>query len=419
MVLRGGFGLTFFPTTYDETAMMKNAPYNFSYGCGEAPFASTPCAGQFASETSGRALLAAGLPAPSIDLSTANPENYGDQAIAADDIHGRNSYIEQLSLQMQKELGGNLLTIGYLGNLGRDLAFHGNINQPSCASCNYQIPSLPGANISPVASQGTSEYHALEATFVRRLRNGLTFTANYTWSHLIDNAGSYTEGEEGSMECIIGPCPVDNLANAAAPKFTKGWQQYDWGNGDLDIRHRVTGMLDYKLPFGKSSNHLFDKLVRDWAVNLATGWQTGQPFTVLNAIAVSGVPGLMADRPDVIGSANLSHRSPTEWFNTSAFQMQTANTFGNERRNQYYGPHLGKADISLSREIAFFEAMRLQLRAESFNFTNSPGLSYPNDTIFGYDSNGVATSAGSFGAITATSLNAAPRELQFALKLIF
>jgi hypothetical protein len=63
--------------------------------------------------------------------------------------------------------------------------------------------------------------------------------------------------------------------------------------------------------------------------------------------------------------------------------------------------------------------MRAQFRVETFNITNTPNLGMPNLTVAAYNSSGVPTAAGDFGAITSTNTFSTPREIQFALKLIF
>ena len=65
------------------------------------------------------------------------------------------------------------------------------------------------------------------------------------------------------------------------------------------------------------------------------------------------------------------------------------------------------------------EATKLQFRAEAFNFTNTPLFGMPGSVISGYDSNGAPTNAGNFGRITTTNAFYTPRDIQFALKLIF
>ena len=39
-------------------------------------------------------------------------------------------YVDQFNLMVQQELGGNIFTVGGIGELGRHLLFQGNINAP-------------------------------------------------------------------------------------------------------------------------------------------------------------------------------------------------------------------------------------------------------------------------------------------------
>ncbi len=80
--------------------------------------------------------------------------------------------------------------------------------------------------------------------------------------------------------------------------------------------------------------------------------------------------------------------------------------FGNTPRNNVIGPGLVDLDASLQKEGALRESIKLQFRFDMFNLLNRPNFNLPN-RIYG-------TSA--FGSIS-SALD--PRELQFALKLMF
>jgi hypothetical protein len=88
------------------------------------------------------------------------------------------------------------------------------------------------------------------------------------------------------------------------------------------------------------------------------------------------------------------------------FSSPAAFTFGNTPRNNVVGPGLVDLDASLQKEEALSELIKMQFRFDVFNLLNRPNFNLPN-RIFG---------TSTFGAIS----NAQdPRELQFALKLIF
>ena len=113
-----------------------------------------------------------------------------------------------------------------------------------------------------------------------------------------------------------------------------------------------------------------------------------------------------ADRPNRIANGTLSSgRSIDRWFDTSAFTVQPQYTYGNSGRNILSGPGSRNLDLSLHKNFQIKENMRLQFRAESFNFTNTPTFGQPGATL-----NGLGV-----GQITSAS---DPRRLQFGLKFI-
>jgi len=181
---------------------------------------------------------------------------------------------------------------------------------------------------------------------------------------------------------------------------------YDYGNGFLDIRHRAAGAISYALPFGQSSHGAERLLIGGWQANVLGRWQTGIPFTVTNGAPRINV-GVSSDRPDMIGNPNLDHPNINHFFNAAAFAPQPLGTAGNSRVNNIHGPHQRSVDLSMLKDLPIADALRVQFRAEAFNVTNTPSFSVPNSNI---SSSGV-------GIITSTTL--IPRQLQFAVKLLF
>jgi hypothetical protein len=94
---------------------------------------------------------------------------------------------------------------------------------------------------------------------------------------------------------------------------------------------------------------------------------------------------------------------------TSAFVQQTKGTLGDERRNQVFGPPQRRVDFSVFKLFDIRESMRVQLRTEVFNLTNTANFAGP----------GASLGAANFGIISATTPGSTPREIQFVLKLLF
>ena len=124
---------------------------------------------------------------------------------------------------------------------------------------------------------------------------------------------------------------------------------------------------------------------------------------------------------DHVQAAKNFHKSTAEWFDVSQFVLQPFGFPGNAGRNQLFAPAEKRIDFSLFRDFVIRESTKLQFRAESFNLTNTPNFGTPNNQISSF-AGGVgsrATNAGGFGSITSSNTLYNPREIQFALKLVF
>ena len=120
--------------------------------------------------------------------------------------------------------------------------------------------------------------------------------------------------------------------------------------------------------------------------------------------------GFFSSRPDLVADPDEGARTVEQWLPRSAFRrldpLSEAGEFGNAGRNVARGPGVGNLDLSVFRNFAVREQVRLQLRAEFFNATNHPNFDLPVNDL----------ASPSFGRI----LEAGPaRLIQFGLKLIF
>jgi hypothetical protein len=114
-----------------------------------------------------------------------------------------------------------------------------------------------------------------------------------------------------------------------------------------------------------------------------------------------------AQRPNVLRDPNLSSgRSPERWFDTAAFTLPAAFTFGNAGRNIVYSPGYSGVDFSIQKETNLTERARLKFRVEAFNLFNHPNFDAPNRIAF----------TPNFGRVFSADT---PRQLQFGLKIEF
>jgi hypothetical protein len=246
-------------------------------------------------------------------------------------------------------------------------------------------------NIQYVDNSGITNYYALQAIFLRSMSHGLMFNANYTWAHGLSNSVQSASATTNAYALITND------------------PMYDYGNSPIDVRHRIAGSVIYDLPFGKSTSGIRGRIIGGWEAVLMGFWQTGIPFTVVDGSPAINLPGISSDRPNQIKSAALSNPSINKWFDTSQFVRQTAGTPGNEASDSVYGPRSRVFNMSLIKDTPIAERLRAQFRAEFFNITNTPN--------FGLPGNGMTTP--SFGVISSTAGNMTPRQMQFALKLLF
>jgi hypothetical protein len=70
-----------------------------------------------------------------------------------------------------------------------------------------------------------------------------------------------------------------------------------------------------------------------------------------------------------------------EWFNPAAFAVPASGTFGNERRNTLIGPDWRDLDVSMGKSFKLSEGMRIEIRADSFNFFNHPNFNGPSAAV--------------------------------------
>ena len=149
------------------------------------------------------------------------------------------------------------------------------------------------------------------------------------------------------------------------------------------------------------------QLLSGWQVNGVAYWQTGLPFNVTNSTARSNTSA-GNDRPNLVGDPNLDNPTVEQWFNIAAFAPQAINTVGNAPRNVLHGPPQRRIDLSVFKDFALAATTRLQVRVEAYNVTNTPSFANPISQL----------GAPGFGSLNSIG-NSIPRQMQFAVKLLF
>ena len=440
-VLRGGYGLSYFPDNYTSNGDLKNAPFTSVY----APACQSNLAVQIETAQNGGTLpagqnpaclvapfgtLSPGIPVPVAPSAAqiANLTTISGLSFVAEATNFRTALIQQFNVQLEQQFGANVFTLGYVGLLGQHLPESiNNINQPlpydPTTNPNGKFRPLDtifgngnpaNSNLSGVsylASGGVSNYNGLQAAFQRRFTKGLAIDANYTWAKALGDITGFSEqGDQGWSDAL----PTNIRAT-------------EYGNSEDNIQNRFALSLNYELQYGKEFTGIKKAFLSGWDGNMITVWQSGKPFSIVESGSGADNPDGFgfsnravpqnsggSDRPDTIMDPRLGHKTLSEFFNTAAFAPQPLGTIGNTQRNSLFGPHFRHVDLSLFKNFPVTERVNLQFRVETFNISNTPNF-YINNANSGNQEFGNAA----FGTISANDPNYVPRQYQFVLKTQF
>jgi hypothetical protein len=335
---------------------------------------------------------------PTIQVTDPNPNSGLGQGVFGVDRNNGSGYSQQWNLTMQKTFGSTWnVEVAYLGSKNTRLGIpDANINQlptqylslgsalltkvqnpnfglvPASSSIGgqtvaYQQTLRPFPKFTNVAlfrdNVGNSNYHAAAVKFEKRLSRGLTMNAAYTFSKLIDDASSVF-----SQTIFTGP--VLN-STGAADAYNRRLEK-DVSSGDIPQVFAVG--WTYDIPrFWKISGVQIAGMVR---------LQAGDAVAVTQATNNNSSLGFAIQRPNRVGNPNkIAHRSVAKYFDTSAFITVGGPgqfVIGNSSRNPVRGPGLQNADLMIGKTFPIRENVKLELRAEAFNVSNTPPLNDPN-----------------------------------------
>ncbi|HWR13180.1 MAG TPA: carboxypeptidase regulatory-like domain-containing protein [Terriglobales bacterium] len=468
LVISGGFGIfnSTLPAGFVDS-LINNLPGDPSFTVGGLPFGpTTPGNGQSAT-----AAAAAALRTGFADGSNFNDLNNAVMAATGgltgfsspnffnvgSDIH--TPRFQEWDLQVQKQLGAKMsLSLKYVGNHGiwqqinntGQNAYCGLTNpvtmpadsttclSPASDPTSGALPfssfsGLPTSpmdarflNVTEISSGYNSNYNGFTASFMRRI-SALQFQFNYTWSHALDFVSNGGQG--------ITPYNFDTNTSITAPQNPFNVRQNMYGNADYDIRHYFSANYVYTTPRNAFNGNFLGHLLGDWTIAGTLFARTGMPFTVIDTSIggaltsfgydPSGV--VFADQTGASGSMQCGSQYANAWNGQcpalkNNFAESTTG-FGNQRRNQVYGPHFFDTDLTLTKGIPIpkWEHARLQLGVTAYNLFNHPNFDQPvadvTDPSFGTSVVTVNAPTSIYGSFLGA--DASPRLIQTQLKLTF
>ena len=417
--IRGAFGMSYFPDNFgaDGGTLERNYPELLQEN-NSAPQSncSTPYTANYEYSGCGSLILANGLPgiapgtpgvtpgviyAPLIMPATtpggfvSPPAGFGVYQIAS---NFRQDQATSWNVSIERQLTSDMsFHAAYVGTAGNHLYHDYQLNQ--CNPPSHDVATTPPAypaclpfySIAPSISTmdfrnsgGKSHYNSGQFELEKRTGVGLTFTAAYTWSKMMDNINN----------------PIDSY-DQHEELDTAGWQRNNFPQV-------LTLTYVYALPFGRNKQFLnsvspaLDIILGGWGVSGVTNFRSGAPL-LIKASSGALLPHNGGQRANYACSSPVNPHKVSKWFDTSCFSQPQGFVLGNGGVGEVYGPRYQDWDLSVNKAVRFGPDGRVQLefQANFFNVFNHVNLQQPDqnvtDSNFGVISNDYLPRQGQLG----------------------
>ena len=273
----------------------------------------------------------------------------------------------------------------------------------------YPYPQFGSSSVT-IQNQtiGQSWFDSIMTHIEHRASHGLTLTANYSFSKMIE-ADSYLNDEDTELTRRISP---------------------------FDHTHHFTVGGTYKLPFGEGrafnfgGKRLWDELLGGYVLNGIYQFQTGSPIVLSADIPLQAGANIRQIHNQTRNASAAGSGTPA--LNTNLFVTGNASACpttgacdGSAFINGQYVNHyrtlpqtlswvrqdgFNNLDASLLKNFKITEGSYFQLRFETFNTLNHAVFAAPNIS---------SATASNFGYITSTISNSQPRQVQIGGRLVF
>ncbi|MFN7923129.1 MAG: TonB-dependent receptor [Bryobacteraceae bacterium] len=362
--------------------------------------------------------LEAGVPAISIpDTSKGIVDIPGTYAYGGYQKNFERGYLQSWNATVQKQLRyGFVGEVGYVATRQTRQLGYFDINSGQVIGADQAGRPLfqkfgRTAATTFIQPLGTGQYNAMQARLERRFLKGLQTGVHYTWSKAmgwIDNTDSAPS--------------VRAYSYLLRNRVVRGY----------DRTHNVQLTAIWELPFGKGQHWLnqggpLSYIAGGWQINNIMSLYSGLPFTVSASGSSLALPGSSQTADQVKSNvAILGGAGPGQaYFDVFAFKPLTDARFGTAGFNNMRGPGLVNWDLGIFREFRIAEQWKLQFRAESFNFSNTPHFANPgaNASNLSLNPDGTVRDLGGFGVITGVQNLAREgideRQFRFGLRISF
>lgn len=417
-VVRGGYGMFFGRI---PNAMLLNVYYNTGSKASQVQYA--------LNNTTGPAITNVLTTPPTTGASSAPAIQYFDKNFQSPMAH-------EFDLAVQQDIGkANVLSVSYVGSLGRELPNFLNLNLNPNAT--YQatlnvIPATGGTTCGPlqcgqlttkvyasaqqttaggatvsalinpnfgattkVVSNINSSYNALTFEIQNRTYKRVTFDANYTWAHALDfNQNQSTNPTTNSW--------FDPYTNARA----------NYGNSNFNIPNRLVAWAIVNIP-GTSRNTFYKYLTDGWSVKPLFQAQSGFPYSLnTNSFVPNQVFG---SAPGCATNGVGCYRS-----NGSGLSATGVTYIPQLGRNTRQYPRTMVVDMRAQKSFNFAEKYNLELIGEAFNLANHQNVTSVNTTGYTFSGSNLQYNPAAGTPQNANSNFAySPRQMQVAVRLVF
>ncbi|HYA17156.1 MAG TPA: carboxypeptidase regulatory-like domain-containing protein [Bryobacteraceae bacterium] len=300
------------------------------------------------------------------------------------------------NFEVQQALGwGTVASANYSGMHGyhlpvSDQGLNAYCPTSVCTSGFVGLPTTaPNAAfglVNQYLSAGVASYNGLTLSLQKRMREGLTFTANYTWSHALDDVsnGGISNEQFSILATDQSISSIENPHNVAQ----------NYASSDYDVRHYFSASFVQNdvlrhLGFKWGQNRIFG----GWTI--ASNWflRSGLPFTIVDNSAAGALVPFNFGGPIFASAisrvpATCGNAVDTPCLTTAEFAPAAANTasgaptgFGRLGRNTVYGPHFFNVDLAVMKEVQIRERLTFSFGMQAYNLFNHVNFDQPVNDI--------------------------------------
>ena len=330
---------------------------------------------------------------PADPLTLANGFNAAPSIVPntiAIDPNFRVGYAQNWQLSVQDDLPGSLqLTATYSGIKGTHglqeflpNTFPIGVSN-SCPICSSGYTYL--------TSNGNSTREAAQLQLRRRLHNGFTALAQYTFSKSLDDVASLggqgpvptstTTNANPTAQNLPPESAQTNMTNAnlpaalTSPAIAQNWLdlQAEKARSSFDQRHLLSLQLQYTSGMGVHGGTLLSgwrgAFLKEWTFATGITLGTGLPLNPVYLAAVPGTGVTGTIRPEYTG-ASVYAAPPGLSLNPAAYAAPLPGHWGNAGRNTISGPVQFTLDATMGRTFRLRDRLNLDLRFDATNALN-------------------------------------------------